>query len=317
MSHENLWVGIDVAKEHLDAAALPTGEVWRVANDELGIAELVSALKGLGVTLVVLEATGGLEVPITVALTLAGVPVAVINPRQGRDFARALGRLAKTDRIDAQVLARFAEAIRPEPKALPDEEAQELAALVARRRQLMEMLVMEQNRLASAPYALRKDLKEHVEWLKQRLKDNDHDLRKLLKRSPIWREKDNLLQSVPGVGPILSATLLSRLPELGRLNRKQVAALVGVAPLNCDSGKFKGRRRVWGGRADVRQALYMAAVSASQWNPALKDFYQRLVDAGKPKKLALTAVMRKLLTMLNAMVRDQVHWRAGLAEICP
>lgn len=314
MSQESLWVGIDVSKEHLDAAASPTGEVWQVRNDEAGIAELVTTLKGQGVTLVVVESTGGIEAPVAAALTLAGVPVAVINPRQARDFAKALGRLAKTDRIDAQVLARFAEAVRPEPRALPDEEAQELAALVARRRQLFEMLVMEQNRLASAPYALRKELKDHVEWLKQRLKDNDHDLRKFLKKSPIWREKDDLLQSVPGVGPVASATLMARLPELGRLNRKQIAALVGVAPLNRDSGKFKGRRMVWGGRADVRQALYMAAVTASQWNPALKEFYERLVNAGKPKKLALTAVMRKLLTMLNAMVRDQRHWSSDLAK---
>lgn len=299
-----------MSKQHLDAAVVPTGEVWHVANDEAGIAELVQALKGLGVTLVVLEATGGLEAPVTAALTLEDVPVAVVNPRQARDFAKAIGRLAKTDRIDALILARFAEAVKPEPRALPSEEAQGLAALVARRRQLTEMLVMEQNRLGSAPFALRKEIKEHVEWLKQRLKDNDKDLRKLLKASPLWREKDNLLQSVPGVGPVASATLLARLPELGRLNRKQIASLVGVAPLNCDSGKFKGKRMIWGGRADVREALYMAALSASTWNPVLKAFYERLLAAGKPKKLALTAVMRKLLTMLNAMMRDKCTWRA-------
>lgn len=310
MSEQHLWIGIDVSKQHLDAAAVPTGEVWHVANDEAGIAALTSALKEQGVTLVVLEATGGLEVPVAAALTLVGVPVAVVNPRQARDFAKAVGRLAKTDRIDAQILARFAEAVKPEPRALPTEDAQGLAALVARRRQLTEMLVMEQNRLASAPYALRKDIQAHVEWLKQRLKDNDKDLRKLLKASPVWREKDNLLQSVPGVGPVASATLLARLPELGRLNRKQIASLVGVAPLNCDSGKFKGKRMIWGGRADVRQALYMAALSASIWNPVLKEFYNRLLAAGKPKKLALTAVMRKLLTMLNAMARDNCAWRA-------
>lgn len=308
MAQEPLWVGIDVSKQHLDAAVAPTGQVWQVANDESGIAQLVSALQGLGVTLVVLEATGGLEVPLTAALTMAGVPVAVVNPRQARDFAKATGRLAKTDRIDAQVLARFAEAVKPEPRALPSEEAQELAALVARRRQLTEMLVMEQNRLTSAPYALRRELQAHVEWLKQRLKDNDEALRKLLKASPLWREKDNLLQSVPGVGPIASATLLARLPELGRLNRKQIAALVGVAPLNCDSGKMKGQRHIWGGRADVREALYMAALTATRFNPALKSFYERLLKAGKPKKVALTAVMRKLLTMVNAMMRDNSPW---------
>lgn len=307
---QQVWVGVDVSKQHLDVAAVPTGEVWHVANDEPGIEELVRALKHVGATLVVLEATGGLEIPLAVALTMAAVPVAIINPRQARDFAKALGHLAKTDSIDALVLARFAEAVKPEPRALPAEETQELTALVARRRQLTEMLVMEQNRLSSATYALRKDIKDHVEWLKQRLKDNDKDLRKLLKSSPLWREKDNLLQSVPGVGPVVSATLLARLPELGRLNRKQIAALVGVAPLNCDSGQFKGKRRIWGGRADVREALYMAALSASIWNPVLKEFYERLLLAGKPKKLALTALMRRLLTMLNAMMRDKKKWSA-------
>lgn len=309
MSQEPFWIGIDVSKQRLDVAARPTGEVWQVANDEAGIAALVATLAALPVTLVVLEATGGLEVPVTTALTLAGIAAAVVNPRQARDFAKGVGRLAKTDRIDAQVLAHFAEVVRPEPKALPAEAAQQLAALVSRRRQLNDMLVMEQNRLGSTPAAFRQDIREHIEWLKSRLRNNDKDLRKWLQSSPLWREKDDLLQSVPGIGPVNSATLLACLPELGQLDRKKIAALVGVAPMNRDSGKMRGKRTIWGGRADVRKALYMAAMVAVRFNPTLKAFYERLLAAGKLKKVALIAAARKLLTMLNAMVRDQAHWR--------
>ena len=315
MAQDALWIGIDVAKKQLDVAARPTGEVWQVANDEAGIAELTEALRSRGVNLVVLEATGGLEAQVTTALTLAGVPVAVVNPRQARDFAKALGHLAKTDRADALALAHFAEAVKPEPRALRDEEASHLAALVARRRQLMEMLVMEQNRLGSAPYGLRKEIQTHVEWIKARLKDNDKDVHKLLKNSPLWREKDQLLQSVPGVGPVVSATLLAGLPELGKLNRKQIAALVGVAPFNRDSGTMRGRRTIWGGRAEVRASLYMATLTAVRRCQALKDFYERLVKAGKPKKVALVACMRKLLTHLNAMARDNAPWRGLQAQL--
>jgi transposase len=241
-------------------------------------------------------------------LALADIQVAVVNPRQARDFGKALGFLAKTDRIDAGILAHFGEAVRPEPRQLPSEEAANLAALVARRRQLTEMLTMEQNRLGSAPAALRKDIREHITWLQKRLKDSDKDIHKLLRSSPLWREKDQLLQGVPGVGPVLSATLLAMLPELGKLNRKEIAALVGVAPLNRDSGKMKGKRATWGGRSSVRDVLYMATMSAVRYNPTLKDFYERLLKAGKLKKVALVACMRKLLVILNAMLRDNAPW---------
>jgi transposase len=310
LSQTSLWIGIDVSKQTLDVAARPTGEVWQFTNDEAGIAELVSKLEPSTVSLVVLEATGGLESPVTAALALAGIKVAVVNPRQARDFGKALGFLAKTDRIDAGILAHFGEAVRPEPRQLPSEEAVNLAALVARRRQLTEMLTMEQNRLGSAPTALRKDIRDHIIWLQKRLKDSDKDIHKLLKSSPLWREKDQLLQGVPGVGPVLSATLLSMLPELGKLNRKEIAALVGVAPLNRDSGKMKGKRATWGGRSSVRDTLYMATMSAVRFNPTIKDFYERLLKAGKLKKVALVACMRKLLVILNAMLRDQAPWSA-------
>jgi transposase len=308
LSQTPLWIGIDVSKQALDVAVRPSGEVWQFTNDEAGIAELVSKLEPLSVSLVVLEATGGLESPVTAALALADIQVAVVNPRQARDFGKALGFLAKTDRIDAGILAHFGEAVRPEPRQLPSEEAANLAALVARRRQLTEMLTMEQNRLGSAPAALRKDIREHITWLQKRLKDSDKDIHKLLRSSPLWREKDQLLQGVPGVGPVLSATLLAMLPELGKLNRKEIAALVGVAPLNRDSGKMKGKRATWGGRSSVRDVLYMATMSAVRYNPTLKDFYERLLKAGKLKKVALVACMRKLLVILNAMLRDNAPW---------
>jgi transposase len=302
------WIGIDVSKQFLDVAVRPTGELWQFANDEPGIAELVNKLETLEVALVVLEATGGLEGLVTAALALAGIQVAVVNPRQANAFGKALGFLAKTDRIDAGILAHFGEAVRPEPRQLPSEEAANLAALMARRRQLVEMLTMETNRLGSAPATLRKDIRDHIIWLQKRLKDSNGDIQKLLKTSPLWREKDQLLQDVPGVGYVLSATLLSMLPELGKLNRKEIAALVGVAPLNRDSGGMKGKRATWGGRSSVRDVLYMAAMSAVRYNPVIKNFYERLVTAGKPRKVALVACMRKLLVILNAMFRDNVSW---------
>lgn len=307
---EAIWVGIDVSKKHLDVAMRPGGKAWQVDNDEEGITKLTETLKTAAVSLVVLEATGGLEANLTTALTLAGVPVAVVNPRQARDFARAAGYLAKTDRADAVALAHFADAMRPEARPLASDEATELAGLVARRRQLTEMLVMEQNRLNSAPRGVRQDIRSHIEWIQSRLKDNDKEVRKLLKNSPVWREKDQLLRSVPGVGPVVSATLMASLPELGRLKAKQVAALVGVAPYNRDSGTMKGRRCIWGGRAEVRALLYMATLSAIRSKKGtLKAFYNRLVAAGKPKKVAIVACMRKLLTHLNAMVRDKAPWQ--------
>jgi transposase len=310
MRETALFVGIDVSKKRLDMAFRPTGEVVSVDNDEAGIASLVERLTNEPVDLVVLEATGGLETALATALALEGLAVAVVNPRQVRDFAKATGKLAKTDSIDAAVIAHFAEAIRPEARQLPDESATLLSAVVARRRQLIEMLVMEQCRLATTPFKLRKEVQEHIDYLKRRIKDSDKDLHKTLRETPIWREKDNLLQTVPGVGPVVSASIIANLPELGHLDRKQIAALVGVAPFNRDSGQLKGKRKIQGGRAEVRTPLYMAALTATRVNPAIRDFYQRLLAAGKLKKVALVACMRKLLTAMNAMVRDNQPWKS-------
>jgi len=309
MSPANVYIGIDVAKDWLDVAQRPGGEAWRVSSDATGIATLVKRLKGLRPALVVLEATGGLEIPAVAALAAAGLPAVVVNPRQVREFARATGRLAKTDAIDAQVLAQFGEALQPEVRPLPDTATQELSALVARRRQLIEMLTAEKNRLRMATKKVRRNIEAHIRWLEGELLDLDDGLGEVIRSSPVWRERDNLLRSVPGVGPVLSSVLLADLPELGKLSRKEVAALVGVAPLNRDSGKFRGRRQVWGGRSQVRATLYMAALVASRYNPAIKRFYQRLLSGGKPKKVALTACMRKLLTILNAMTRAQTSWQ--------
>jgi transposase len=308
MSAPEVFVGIDVAAAHLDAAVRPTGEAWRAANDAAGIAALVARLEALAPTLIVLEATGGLEGPAVGELAAAGLPVAVVNPRQARDFARATGKLAKTDRLDAAVLAHFADGVRPAVRPLPDAAAQELQALVTRRRQLVEMLTAEQNRLRPAAAPVRPQIEAHVAWLRAQVKDLDRQLREAIRASPLWRAQDDLLRGVPGVGPGLSATLLAELPELGTLDRKRIAALVGLAPLNRDSGTRRGQRAIWGGRASVRAALYMAALSAVRWNPAIRPFYDRLRAAGKPPKVALTACMRKLLTILNAMVRDGTSW---------
>lgn len=314
-----MYVGIDVAKGMLDVAVAPTGEGWRTANTPEAIGELVVQLTARHPTLIVLEATGGFEAPLAAQLAAAALPVAIVNPRHVRAFAKSLGRLAKTDRLDAQVLARFAEAVRPQPRALPDEAAQRLRALCARRCQVVEMLTAEQNRLLRADAAVRPSLEAHIHWLRQQLSDLDRDLRSAVRESPLWRQKDALLQSAGGVGRVLSATLLAALPELGMLNRKQIAALVGVAPLNRDSGTFRGKRSTWGGRAQVRRPLYMAALVATRCNPTLRTFYARLLAAGKPKKVALTACMRKLLVILNAMVRDQRPWSSDpfiLADSC-
>jgi transposase len=256
-----------------------------------------------------MEATGGLEMPLAAALAVAGLPVAVINPRQTRRFAEATGQLAKTDTLDAQILAHFAEAIHPPPRALPDGQTQELSALLARRRQLIEMLTAEKNRRHSAIAQVQPRLEAHIAWLEQELADLDHDLNQAVQDSPIWREKDELLRSVPGVGAVLARTLLFDLPELGCLSDSQIGKLVGVVPLNRDSGQQKGKRRIWGGRAVVRTALYMATLSAIRCNPVIKAFYERLVKAGKPKKVALTACMHKLLTILNAILRNHTPWR--------
>jgi transposase len=310
-----VFSGVDVARDRLEVATRPAGEGWPIANDAAGIAELVVRLRDLGPALIVLEATGGLELPVLAALGSAGLPVVAVNPRQVRDFAKALGQLAKTDALDAQVLAHFAEAVRPAVRPLPDAATQALAALVTRRRQLVEMLVAEDNRRRSAPVAIRADIQAHIVWLRKRLKDLDQELGQGLRSTPLWREREDVLRSVPGIGPTVTATLLAELPELGALGRKQIAALVGVAPLNRDSGTLRGKRSVWGGRATVRAALYMATLVATRYNPVIRALYARLLAAGKLKKVALTACMRKLLTLLNAMVKHQTRWTAPVALV--
>lgn len=308
-----VFVGIDVSKDELEVGSVPQSSRLRVTRDDAGLVQLVEQLKALGPSLVVLEASGGYEMPVVMALAGAGLPCVVVNARQVRDFAKASGKLAKTDRIDAQVIAEFAQAIRPQVRALPDEAAAHLIALVARRRQLVEMLTAEQNRLALSHAVVREDLKQNIEWLKRRLRDLDGELARAVRESPLWRENDKLLQQVPGVGRVVSAVLLALLPELGRLSPKKIAALVGVCPFNRDSGRWSGKRSIFGGRAGVRTVLYMAIVSAIRWNPLIKAFYQRLVAAGKPKKLAMTACMRKLLIILNAMMRDRAGWNPNAA----
>ena len=307
-----MLVGIDVAKAELVVATRPTGERWTVENDERGVRTLVERLRRDGATLIVLEATGGYELLCVAALAAASLPVVVVNPRQVRDFARATGQLAKTDRIDADILALFAERVRPDVRPLPDTEAQELDALLARRRQLLEMLQAERNRLGQVfgrgKTPVKKSLKAHIAFLERELRMTDTDLGDMVRRSPAWRERDDLVQSVPGVGPVLSFTLLADLPELGRLSRREIAKLVGVAPLSRDSGTLRGRRFVQGGRASVRAVLYMAALVATKRNAVIRAFYVRLLAAGKPKKLALVACMRKLLTILNTMVRTGERW---------
>ena len=308
MSGPESFIGIDIAAAHLDVAIVPTGESWTVANEAGPLSELVTRLTALRPTLVVLEATGGIEMPVVSLLAAASLPVVVINPRQVRDFARATGRLAKTDAIDASVLAHFANVIRPEVRALPNEMTQELTELITRRRQIVEMITAERNRLSRIRSAVRNRIRTHIRWLEDELSAVDDDIAGRIQSSPIWRDREDLLRSVPGIGPVVSSVLLAGLPELGALNRKQIAALVGVAPFNRDSGTLRGRRTVWGGRAHVRSALYMAALVATRWNPVIRRFYQHLLAAGKPKKVALVACMRKLLTILNAIVGAGTSW---------
>ena len=308
MEGEARFVGIDVSKAQLDVAVRPTGKRWTLPYDQTGIEGLVPQIVDLEPALVLLEATGGLELPLVAALAAAALPVVVVNPRQVRDFAKATGTLAKTDTLDAGVLAHFADAVRPEVRPLKDAEAQVLNSLTARRRQVMTMLVSEKNRLGAAIGAVSPRIEAHIAWLEQELSDLDKGLRQTLRRSPVWREKDDLLRTVPGVGEQISLTLLANLPELGTLNRRQIAALVGVAPYNRDSGALRGKRAVWGGRSRVRAVLYMGALVASRHNPAIRDFYQRLLAAGKPKKVALVASMRKLLVILNGMLKHGSPW---------
>ena len=298
------FVGIDVAKGHLDIHIRPSQEAFRVERDSQGLDQLVARLRDLRPRLVVLEATGGFEVTVSASLASAGLPVVVVNPRQIRDFARATGRLAKTDSLDAEAMALFAERIRPAPRPLPDEAARLLGELVARRRQIIDMITAEGHRLRQARHVrVQKRLAAHLAWLQKELTAVDSDLDQAIRATPVWREAEALLTSVPGVGPATARCLLAEVPELGRLDRRQIAALVGVAPMNRDSGSYRG------GRGRVRATLYMAALVASRCNPWLRRFYVRLVASGKAKKVALVACLRKLLTLLNAILRDQRPWQ--------
>jgi transposase len=306
-------IGIDVSKDHLDVAVRPTSEHFTVTNDEEGIAELCKRLAKLRPERIILEPTGGYELGVVQALVTAKLPVVIVNARQVRDFAKAAGRLAKTDRIDGDVLAHFGEALRPEIRPLPNNTQRELEARVGRRRQLVDMRSAETKRKQIAPAVVHPSIDEVIAFLTSQIDDVDNELRKLIRKTPAWREADNLLQSVPGVGRVLSLTLTALVPELGKLNRKQIAALVGVAPYNDDSGRAERKRKTWGGRAPVRAVLYMAASVARRFNPAIRNLYDRLLASHKPAQLALVACMRKLLTILNAVARDRRPWNPQLA----
>lgn len=310
-------VGIDVSKAELVIAVEPTREQWSTGTTGAAIEALVARLRALAPTIIVVEATGGYERTVVAACAAAALPVAVVNPRQVRAFAQALGLTAKTDAIDARVLAMFGARVRPTARPLANAETHALAALVTRRRQLLEMIGMERSRLEQAPPTgkLTRDLRNHIRWLERRVEDVDEQIGTAIHNSPVWRVHDDLLQSVPGIGPTTARTLLAELPELGHLDRRAIAALVGVAPFNCDSGTHRGQRHIWGGRATVRTTLYMAALSAARYNPVLREFYQRLRTAGKPGKVALVATMRKLLTIVNAMLKQHVRWNADVASM--
>lgn len=310
MDPQKVFVGIDVSKKQLDVAVMPGKRRLRTPNTDSGIQQLLQWLTPLQPQLILLEASGGYEILAAASLRQAHLTVHVINPRQVRDFARSTGRLAKTDILDAQVLAHFAAVVQPEPRPWPDAQQQELAALIARRRQLVDMIVMEENRLQATFFPrVRQSLQEHLHSLKKQLKELERDLDDFIRQSPIWLEKVQLLQSVPGVGPATSGSLLAWVPELGTLNRRKISALVGLAPLNRDSGQLRGKRTIWGGRKRVRQPLYMATLSACRFNPVIRAFYQCLLKAGKLPKVAITACMRKLLTILNAILKNRQPWR--------
>jgi transposase len=313
---DSISVGIDVSKVTFVVAISPSGERWASDTTAAAIDALVARLQALTPTIIVVEATGGYERALVAALGAAGLPVAIVNPRQVRAYAQALGHTAKTDAIDAAVLADFGAKVQPAPRPLPDAATAALAALVVRRRQLLEMIGIERQRLEQAPPTGRitRELRNHIRWLERRVSDVDDEIGTAIQASPIWRVHEDLLRSVPGVGPITARTLLAELPELGTLDRRAIAALVGVAPFNCDSGQHRGQRHIWGGRASVRTTLYMAAVSAARHNPALATFYRRLRAAGKPAKVALVATMRKLVTILNALLKQQARWNADVAS---
>lgn len=302
------YVGIDVSKKQLDTAVDQEGGFWQSANDKKGIAVTVAKLTDLQPALIVVESTGGLEIRLLTALYEAKLPFCRVHPGRVREFARSIGLLAKTDRLDARLLARFAEAVKPPITSLPGEDEQHLSALLARRRQVVEMLTAEKNRLSTAPTATQDRISQHILWLKEERDKLDEEIEQFIDQTPIFRQKQEILQSTPGVGPVVSAILLADLPELGQLSRQKIAALVGVAPFNNDSGPRRGKRRVTGGRAAIRSTLYMATLSSIQYNPVIQSFYQRLVKRGKEKKVAIVACMRKLLTILNAMIRDNNIW---------
>jgi transposase len=308
-----IFVGIDVSKAQLDVAVHNQPSSWQTDNSDAGRAELVKRLQPMNPTLIVLEATGGFELRLVAELVTAKLPVVVTNSRRVRNFARSTGRLAKTDKLDAKMLAHFAAALRPEPRPLPSDQEEQLTALLTRRRQIVDMLTVEKNRLHTVRATMRSDIEEHITWLTQKLDALDAEIDQFIQGSALWQEKATLLKSVPGVGRITASTLLAMLPELGTLNRQQIAALVGVAPVNKDSGRKQGKRRIFGGRAPVRSVLYMAALSAKKHNPKIKKFYERLLKQGKEKKVALTACMRKLLVILNAMLRTKQSWQAEAA----
>jgi transposase len=305
-----ICIGIDVSKRELVIAVDPSGDGWTSETTPAAIAAVVARLRALGPDIIVIEATGGYERDVVAALAAAELPVAVINPRQARAFAQALGRTAKTDAIDATVLARLGARLEVAPRPVADAATQALAALVARRRQLLEMIGMERNRLEHAPPTGRvtRDLRNHIRWLERRVSDVDDEIGTMIQANPVWRAHEDLLRSVPGIGPTTARTLLAELPELGTLDRRPITALGGLAPFNCDSGQHRGQRHIWGGRASVRATLYMAALTATRYNPVLRSFYRRLRERGKPAKVALVAVMRKLLTIVNAMLKHQTSW---------
>lgn len=309
MEASSQWVGIDVSKAHLDVYLRPSGQQFQVSNQACGIEELVQRLLPIPVARVILEATGGLEQPVAQALQERGIGIAIINPRQGRDFAKVSGKLAKTDRIDAAVLAHFGEAMQPEVSVLASANEQALQEAITRRRQLVEMLSAEKKRQSALRGKMRQSVEEHLEWLEQRIRELDEEIEQLSQAHEQWRSHQALLTSTPGIGPVIATTLIAMLPELGQVSDKRISALVGVAPLNRDSGKYRGARTTWGGRANVRALLYMGALVGIQHNPVLKAFYARLLAQGKAKKVVLTACMHKLVRILNAMIRDGKPWQ--------
>jgi transposase len=311
---EEQWVGIDVCQKYLDVYVRPIGKLFQVTNDKVGISKLVQTLAEIQPELIILEATGGMEINAAIKLTKAKLAVAVINPRQARDFAKATGQLAKTDAIDARVLAHFADAIRPEVRQMSDESSRQLEDLVQRRRQLSEMITAEKNRRRGKINSVQSNIDEHIEWLEKQLKEIESQIKEAIALDDNWQQKMKLLTSVPGIGEVVAVTLISSLPELGKISHKSISYLVGVAPLNKDSGKFRGKRKIWGGRAKIRCVLYMATLVAVRFNPPIKAFYERLLQKGKLKKVALTACMHKLLIFLNAMMNKNQVWQPQVAS---